>query len=164
MEFKGNTVVEEFSCLLKSESQRGITIVVAAFFDERLGRLLGDTRNCSLYHRIEDARDFGLLTLNEHHDLHVLRELRNTFAHDLRAREFDTAATNKVESLELWRVASSEFPPYTDRFPTPEERLLYVAGVIAIRLQHRSKAVSKPGPLPEPPIEDTDAWPPVTSR
>src|SRR5262249_52269534 len=164
VDFKGNTVVEEFSSFLKHESPRCTAIVSAAFFDETLGRLLGDTRDRSFHDRIEDARDFGLLTLNEHHDLHVLRQLRNTFAHDLRAKAFDTTVTNKVESLELWRVASSELPNYTTLFPTPEERLVYVAGIIAFRLQRRAKVVAKPGPWPEPPITDVSAWPPVTSR
>jgi hypothetical protein len=92
----------------------------------------------------------------------VLRQLRNSFAHDLAANVFGPDATNKVESLKLWKLASSELPDYTTLLPTAAERLLYVAGVIAFRLQRRAKAVTKPGPLPEPLITDPIAWPPVT--
>ena len=164
MKFKGNTVVEEFSSILEGESPRGVAVVCAAFFDETLGRLLGDKKERAFYNRIVDASDFGLLTRDEHHDLNVLRELRNHFAHNLRAKTFDAKATAKVDSLKLWRTASSQLLSYTKLFPTVQDRLLYVAAVIAFRLQKRSKVVKKPGPLPEPTITDTKAWPPAISR
>ena len=87
--FKGNPTVEEFWGFLKGESPRCVAIVSAAFFDETLGRLLGDTRGRRFRDRIDEAAEFGLLTDNERHDLHVLRELRNDFAHDLRTNAFD---------------------------------------------------------------------------
>jgi hypothetical protein len=164
LEFKGNAAVKEFSSLLKGESPRGVAIVCAAFFDETIGVLLGDKKDRAFFDRIVDARDFGLLTSDEHDDLQVLRQLRNHFAHRLKARSFDSSKAKLVDSLKLWRTASSQIQKYKQLFPSPEDRLLYVAAVIAFRLQRRKKVVTKPGPLTEPPFTDTRSWPPAIGR
>ncbi len=164
MEFKGSSAIEEFSSLVKEESPRGTVIVCAAFFDETLGQLLNDTRKKSFFERITDARDFGLLTCDEHDDLHSLRELRNHFAHDLRAKGFDSAASTKVDNFKIWKCASSALSRYAELFPRPDDRIAYVSAVIAFRLQKRSKIAIKPGPLSEPPLTDTSAWPPAIAR
>jgi hypothetical protein len=119
LEFKGNAVVEEFSSLLKGESPRCVAIVCAAFFDETLGVLLGDKQDRAFFDRIIDARDFGLLTSDEHDDLQVLRQLRNHFAHRLKARSFDSSKAKMVDSLKLWRTASSQIQKYKQLFPSP---------------------------------------------
>ena len=62
VEYKGDKNVEELSSLLKDESPRCLAIVGAAFFDETLARLLGDTQDRTLHKRIQDAFDYGLLT------------------------------------------------------------------------------------------------------
>jgi hypothetical protein len=161
MRFKGSPEFEEFWSLLEDESPRGLTIVVAAFFDEKLGALLGQPRG-SFDSRINNALAIGLLTQNEYDDLHEIRKLRNAFAHNLRAKDFDAAKTEQVNSLKTWEIAASELPDYADLFPAAKDRLLYVAAVFTTRLNHRTpKAI---GPLPEPQFLDTAAWPPVTSH
>ena len=162
MDYKGHDSVEELSALLKDESPRCLVIVSAAFFDETLGVLLGDTRERSFHAKIEDAREFALLTLNEHRDLHELRQLRNSFAHDLRARSFDATTIQRIERLETWKTASAQIRQYLALFPTAQERLLYVVGIIAFRLQHRTRATTRTGALDEPPLTDIGSWPPVT--
>ena len=160
MRFKGSPQFEEFWALLENESPRGLTIVVAAYFDEKLGSLLGQSRG-SFDSRIINALAVGLLTQNEHDDLHEIRKLRNAFAHNLRDNSFDAAKSQQVNSLKTWQIAEGELPRYADLFPTVKDRLLYVAGVFAVRMNHRS---SKAGsPLPEPRFLDTNAWPPVSS-
>jgi len=163
MEYKGNANVEEFSGFLKGESPRCAVIVAAAFVDETLGTLLGDTKDRSFFDRIGDGRDWALLTQDEHDDLHVLRKLRNAFAHDLRVRDFDATSTADVDALKLWQTASSALP-YDRVIHDPLTKLLYVVGVVAFRLQRRTKAGAKTGPLPEPSIMDITSWPPVTSH
>jgi hypothetical protein len=162
VEFKAHSKMEELSSFLKEESPRCTVIVSAAFFDETLAGLLGDTNERSLFVRINDALAWGLLTQDEHDDLHVIRALRNDFAHDLRVKDFDAAATVKVAALKLWTTASRALP--LDRvIRTPADQLLYVVGLIGFRLQHRTRPATRTGTLPEPPITDTDAWPPVTN-
>lgn len=161
MRFKGSQEFEEFWSLLEDESPRGLTIVVAAYFDEKLGALLGRAKG-SFNSRINHALAVGLLTQNEHDDLHEFRRLRNAFAHNLRAKVFDIAKSQQVNSLKTWKIAVGELPSYDELFPTPKDRLLYVAAVFAVRMNHR--AAKAGGPLPEPQFLDTVAWPPVTSR
>ena len=159
MRFVGSPAFEEFWSCLESESPRGLAIVVAAYFDEKLGVLLGQPSG-SFGARINNALAVGLLTQNEHDDLHRIRKLRNAFAHDLKAECFDSAKSQQVESLRTWRIAADQLPRYAELFPTAKDRLLYVAAVFAVRLNHRpGKAAS---PLPEPSFLDTTAWPPVT--
>jgi hypothetical protein len=162
MRFKGSPEFEEFWGYLEDESPRGVAVVVAAFFDEKLGVLLGQAQNKSFSVRINEALAQGWLTPNEHDDLHTIRGLRNSFAHNLRANEFDAAKTQQVDGLKTWQVAVGELPQYEDLLPTVKDRLLYVAGVIAVRLNRRTSPGA--GPLPEPSVLDTTAWPPVTSR
>lgn len=162
MEFKGHPAVEELSTLLRGESPRCAVIVAAAYFDETLAGLLVDTRNRSFYARIDDALEWGLLTPNEHADLHVLRELRNGFAHDLRIKDFDLSSGARAASLATWRVASAA-RSLERVLQTPLGQLLFVVGVIAFRLHKRNKPTEKSGPLPEPPMTDFASWPPVTS-
>ena len=164
VEYKGNKNVVELSALLQRESPRCLAIVGAAFFDETLARLLGDTKERCFFDRIEDALDYSLLSPNEHHDLHVVRRLRNEFAHDLRTNSFDESRTVTVDSMETWKYICTANPHYPRLYPTAADRLLYVIGVIAFRLQHRAKSPSKTGPLPEPDyISDPDEWPPTVS-
>ena len=162
VEFKGSPQFEEFWGYLENESPRGVAVVVAAFFDEKLGALLGEAQNKSFFVRINEGLAQGWLTPNEHDDLHTIRGIRNSFAHNLRANSFDSAKTQQVNGLKTWQVAVGELPQYGDLFPTAKDRLLYVAGVIAVRLNHRTSPGG--GPLPEPSFLDTTAWPPVTDR
>jgi hypothetical protein len=159
MRFKGSPEFEEFWSLLESESPRCLTIVVAAYFDEKLGDLLNQPKG-SFDSRINNALADGLLTQNEHDDLHEIRNLRNAFAHNLRDNSFDAAKSQQVNSLKTWEIAVGK-TPLAGLFPTANNRLLYVAGVFAVRLNHRPGRTGSP--LPEPELWDTTAWPPVTS-
>ena len=162
MEYKGHPGVEELSSLLRGESPRCAVIVAAAFFDETLKVLLADTNDLSFSAQIKAALDWGLLTQNERDDLDALRQLRNGFAHDLRVTDFDATSQTKVAAMNTWQTASNAKP--LDRvIQTPLDRLLFVVGVIAFRLQKRTKPTSKSGPRPEPAITDWNEWPPVTS-
>jgi Domain of unknown function (DUF4145) len=162
LEFKGNAVVEELSSHLQGESPRCTVIVAAAYFDENLAGLLGNKKDRSFAARINDALAWGLLTPNEHEDLHALRELRNGFAHDLRVRDFDATTGARVASLAIWRAAS-DARPLGRVIQKPLEQLLFVVGVIAFRLNKRIKPPEKTGPLPEPSILEWESWPPVSS-
>jgi hypothetical protein len=161
MVFKGSPAFEEFWSLLEEESPRGLAVVIAAFFDEKLGVMLGQLRG-SFDSRINTALAVGLLTRNEYDDLHEIRKLRNAFAHDLRSKDFDAAKCQQVNALRTWVIAVGKLPAYEELFPTAKDRLLYVAGVFAVRLNNR--ALKTNGPLPEPQFLDSAAWPPVTSR
>jgi hypothetical protein len=162
--FEGQPDVKELSDLLKDESPRCAVIVAAAFFDQTLRKSLGETKDQkSFAQRVKAALEWGLLTQDEHDDLDVLRKMRNDFAHDLRVQDFDTTAEASVNALKIWTTASNARPLDRD-IQTPLDRLLFVVGVIAFRLQRRKKSPSKVNALPEPELTDWGAWPPVFSK
>src|SRR5262249_12667018 len=136
MEFKGSPEFVEFWELLKNESARCVVIVVAAFFDEKLGTLLGQGKG-SFDSRINNALAVGMLSQNEHNDLHEIRKIRNVFAHNLRTNSFDAHKSKEINSIKTWNIAVGEWPEHAEWFPTPKERFLYVAAVLAFRLNHR---------------------------
>lgn len=162
MEFKGNPNLEQLSSHLAGESPRCAVIVSAAYFDVTLANMLGDAKDRSFYARIDDGLAWGLLAPSEHRALHVIRELRNSFAHDPRVTNFDNDASAKVASIDIWTTAS-DAKGLSRVIQTPLQQLLFVVGVIAFRLQKRIRPPAKNGPLPEPSITDWAAWPPVTS-
>ena len=162
MEFKGSSDFEKFGNYLAGESPRGIAIVVAAYFEEKLGDLLPQSHQQNFFTRINSAFAAGLITQNESHDLQIIRNLRNSFAHKLEARDFDSNKAQQVESLKTWQIIVEVFPQYADDFPTPQDRLLYVAGAFFIRLNKRH--LKQFSPLPEPDVVDTESFPIVSDR
>ncbi len=161
MGFKGSPEIEEFFSLLETESPRGLVIVVQAYFDEKLALLLRRGRD-HFYTRINLGLAARILTQNEHDDLHVIRNLRNSFAHNLRANTFDTDKSQQIDALKTWQIAVGAFPEYAELWPNAKERLLYVAGAFHLRLKDGQRQNSEP--LPEPPIYDPNCWPIISDR
>jgi hypothetical protein len=156
----GSPELVRFSNYMRSESPHRRAVAMAAYFDEALGRLLG-SRDESLKWKITKAYRNGLLTNNERDDLDEIRRLRNIAAHHAGGQEFDEEQREVVQSLKTWQIAVEAMPQYGDMIPKAEDRLLYVAAIIAARLGHRS--VSRGGqPLAEPDVTDITSWPPLT--
>lgn len=161
MRFTGSKEIIRFWSLLKNESERGAAIVVAAFLDEKLGQLLKQKTDRSFASRISDALQARILTMNEHDDLHVIRDIRNKFAHCLNATNFDSAKSRQVNSLKTWTIVATARPKYELYFPTARDRFLYVAGTFFVRLKYRSLPTMQP--LPEPKLWEGNAWLTVSS-
>ena len=95
----GNPIkrVTEFRKTLNSETDRGCALMAAAFIDEKLGELLkahlvDDSKIIkrmfdfngpfgTFSSRIDSVYALGLLPGNVHKDIHLLRKIRNDFAH-----------------------------------------------------------------------------------
>ena len=96
----------EFVTEVRSETDRGCALLAAAVMDELLlillkshclegkvsGELLeGATAPLGTFSsRIAAAYCFGLLTKDEFKDLHLVRKVRNEFAHRLQGLKFDS--------------------------------------------------------------------------
>lgn len=158
----GSPDLEEFWRYLEKESPRGRAVGIAAYFDESLGRLLGD-REESLPSKITTAHRRGLLTNNERDDMNEIRKLRNLVVHRIGSQEFHDDEREIVNRLKTWRIAVEAEPQYESLLPAAEDRLLYVATVIASRLGHRTGSGGG-HPLAEPEFTDVRSWPPVTDR
>jgi hypothetical protein len=161
MRFIGSKAFEEFWSFLEKESPRCVSIVIAAYCEERLRSLLS-RRKGDLADLIDRALKDNILTKDEHHDLHSIRKLRNKFAHELRERDFDDAKSKQVNELRIWKKADEDIPYRAECLSTARERILYVAAALYGRLKKGRKKSSKP--LSEPASHDTDAWPIISDR
>jgi hypothetical protein len=140
MRFKGSKAFEEFWSFLENESPRCVSIVIAAYFDERLRALLG-TKKGDFAECIDRALKENILTKDEHHDLHAIRKLRNKFAHQLRESDFDNAKIKQINDLRIWKKAVEDIPYRADCLSTARERLLYVAAGAQKRSQEVQRAI-----------------------
>ena len=100
MQFKGTHEFEEFWSYLCDETPRGLAVVIAAYFDEKLGVVFPAAKNKRFGGRIRDALLAGLICRSEHDALQIIRGLRNSFAHEIRSKDFDADKTAKINSLE----------------------------------------------------------------
>jgi len=98
--------VRKFRKALTPETDRGCALMAAAFLDEKLKELLkanlvNDTKLVhkafdasgplgSFSSRIDMAYLLGLIPKNSHRDLHLLRKIRNDFAHISDNLNFET--------------------------------------------------------------------------
>jgi DNA-binding MltR family transcriptional regulator len=95
----------DFAHQLSQETDRGTALVAAAFLDDLLGRILesffGNDREASenllngpraplggFISRIYAAYSLGLIHADEKNDLHIIRRIRNKFAHRLENTAF----------------------------------------------------------------------------
>lgn len=118
---------EEF----QSRSDRASAIVGATFLDGHLGHLiasflipdeeaaeslLGFDRPLSSFGaRIRAAHCLGLISADEHHDLHVIMNVRNLFAREMRGISFeDDDVRRQCQSL---RLPGRVLLPGEDRLP-----------------------------------------------
>ena len=74
--------------ILRPENDRGAAIMVSAFVEESLARILGKRSNFAAM--IDTGYERGLYKGLLHNDLNVIRRVRNLFAHVTRAITFDT--------------------------------------------------------------------------
>jgi hypothetical protein len=152
VELKGSAQLEEFSEYLKGETPRGTAVVIAAHFDERLRGMLKALpkakrltlglsgkvlKSLSFAARIANALDAELISQIEHDDLRAMNKIRNSFAHELKSRDFDPIKTRRVESLKTWQKVRG-YSTYAAIFPGPMEKLVYVAAVFSARLNKRN--------------------------
>jgi hypothetical protein len=158
----GNTNVERLSAYLENESPRCTVIVLGTFFEEWLKSILGTKK--AFKKLIDLGADFGLLSPNERVDLHVLRKLRNGFAHELARRDFNADDDAKVEGLKLWQTQVPTGSVSQIESKDTRTKLVYVMGTIAFRIQRRTKSAKKTGPCAEPTVMDFAEWPPVVAH
>ena len=103
--------------LLRNESPRGQVLISTGFIEEHLKRTLlafmrevpqaarlVDGANAplgTLSARIEACYVLGLIAENEHHDLGLLRKIRNDFAHDIHTSFETPSVVDRCRQLKL---------------------------------------------------------------
>ena len=144
--------------VLNEESPRGKVLVSTGFLEEQLKQILmafsadcpqaleliegGNAPLGTMSARITACYAFGLITKDEHDDLHLVRRIRNEFAHDIHTT-FDTqSVANRCRELKH----SAKDNPATEANlgPMPTASQFYTAAVALImNLINRPNAVSK---------------------
>lgn len=118
---------EEFKQALSVESERGVFLVGGAYLEEELKVLLlahvafekslkvADSASDnykpleSMHGRCNQAFTKGLIFKWEHDNLHLIREIRNDFSHEIRAMSFNSASVSpKIQKLMGRRGATRE--------------------------------------------------------
>lgn len=139
---------EEFN----RESDRGAAIIGAAMLDERLRQLMGaflvdDSTKVdqllegplaplgSFASRIGTSYCLGLISKDEYHDLQIVREIRNVFAHELHGLSFsDARVKDKCTQLHL----PKELPPLPGGPPGARNPFMGAVALLWLRLGVRT--------------------------
>lgn len=139
--------LNRFQSLVRKQDDRALSLSLAAFAEDTLGRLLlvylredrqakdlVDGFNAplgTLSTRIKAAYALGLLTREQYEDLEIARRIRNEFAHDW---EGVTLERQHIKALIGKLHAYSMFPDH--QFPSGgRERLLGAVSTILIELR-----------------------------
>lgn len=145
----------------EKESDRAAVILTAAMLDEALRELvesflipcpasddpLFDGANAPIgtfSSRIECAYRFGLITVTFAKSLHIIRKIRNTFAHDVAGCKFTShAVSNRVSALKKSLSVSnfSAGEKKTLDLNDPRECFSYMAGYFLWQIKKRSESM-----------------------
>lgn len=142
-----------------SETDRGAAIVAASLFDNLLERILrgsmisntkakffeGYGPMASLSAKIELARFLGLIGRGQHHSLHVIRKVRNAFAHSLDHELSFESSPVRDHIHQLWLPLSRLFE--TEEHKTLRQKFTSAVGAHAGALIGILQDVK---PAPEP--------------
>ena len=147
----------------RNESDRASVILVASLMDEALTSLLknyfvtvphssdplfdSSTAPLSTFSsKIDIAHRTGLLSNKLSRDIHLIRKIRNSFAHDIYGCSFDNGSV-KSRVDELYKSAVE----LTDRATSsPREKFLYISAAILWCINHKILGIKM---LDNPPLE-----------
>lgn len=119
--------ITEFRCTLTEETDRGCALMAAAYLEHELGDLIkanlvqdkkvlaavfeNNGPNSAFSAKIDLAYLFGLLSSDARHDLHLLRKIRNDFAHNPAKIGFsDSPICDRCHELKLISIHESKKP------------------------------------------------------
>jgi DNA-binding MltR family transcriptional regulator len=157
--------VSDFVETLKNESDRACAILGAAMLDHALGELVRSAMTveaparlfegygpiASFSARIDISLGLGIVSRDEHHDLQLIRKVRNAFAHDAN-HELSFVSELIAQRIGLLKVAAAIFanPIFTPGLDTPRNRFQIEMGCLRYSIQDvRGFAVERPDVPPD---------------
>ncbi len=86
--------------------------------------------------RIGTSHAFGIIGPQTHHDLNLIRRIRNEFAHTLKSLDFASAPiASRCSELKLPDEVKGSFrPPPYDQISDPRDRYLFVCSYVMSQL------------------------------
>jgi DNA-binding MltR family transcriptional regulator len=164
-----NQFVDEANVInqqLRDETDRGAALVGVAFLDELLGRLLksrmldgktsedlfeGSNPLASFSARIDVAYCLGWIGPETYHELHLMRRIRNDFAHVHTPVTFSSdAIQNRCRALQ---IPQAILPA---RLPRARDRFLFSVSMLMLRLEYYRRDSRAPAPAGDPPVTRLD--------
>lgn len=139
--------------LLQSESPRGQVLLAAALLEELLGRVLlaffRETKSAqtlvsegraalgTLSSRIDSCHALGLTSDDEHHNAHLIRGIRNKFAHKFYTDFQQQSIKDACENFKTDSHAKD-----IDE-PSAHQKFLFAATMLLLHMSHRPIQVIK---------------------
>ncbi len=164
-----NQFVDEANVInqqLRDETDRGAALVGVAFLDELLGRLLksrmldgktsedlfeGSNPLASFSARVDVAYCLGWIGPETCHELHLMRKIRNAFAHVHTPVTFSSdAIQNRCRALQ---IPQAVLPV---RLPRARDRFLFSVSMLMLRLEYYRRDSRAPAPASDPPVTRLD--------
>ncbi|MCA9102184.1 MAG: hypothetical protein KDA63_13565 [Planctomycetales bacterium] len=124
--------IKQFYREMEDESDRCLSILIAAYFDEALGSILGSNAPDGFHSRICAALQHGILTQDEHDDLQLIRQIRNAFAHEYLSKTFDQETEVLVDQLKTVQLHRDVLDNVG--FNSAKNKLRYVAIAFCVRI------------------------------
>lgn len=145
-----NENFEKFTDTLRNESDRGLALIAAAALDFDLGQLLRKTvvnnkrvakdifdtsRPLSSFSaKIDISYLLGHISIEEHHELHLIRKIRNEFGH---SHEDISFTSQKIKSLcEHFKLTITITTPERTKFTLATAYLLGRLNRLINQTQH----------------------------
>lgn len=147
-----------FIDLLTDESERGKALISSGFLEEQLKQVLlafmvdspqgtelvegGNVPLGTFSARITACYTLGLISKDEHDDLHLIRKIRNDFAHDIHTTFKTESVVNRCKHLKH----KAEDYDRSGKDPvvvSPQGQFLTAATAIILHLANRPHYVSK---------------------
>ena len=142
------------------ESDRGCALIIAANLEFRLAELLkahcvtltkkiagslfeGSGSLATFSARIDVCFAFGIIGNAEFQDLHLIRKIRNDFAHHPSGVDFNSdAIRNRCLEFSLMQEVELDHPHYANEIRDPKSKFRVVALSICLMVEDRRKAAS----------------------
>ena len=135
------------------ETDRGAAVLAGSYAENLLGlylklfmtdhslneKIFGAHGSLSSFsQRIDFAQAFGYLSKQQCADLHIVRKIRNHFAHHPKSASFTESPIREWASA--LSTASSNSPEYTALTGVPRQRLPFILAIVLLIITYNQKA------------------------
>ncbi|MDF2797275.1 MAG: transcriptional regulator [Devosia sp.] len=150
---------DKYSAEFMEETERGIALLAISMLDlvltELIRNFLADVPSSgklldgfnaplgTFASRVEAAHAFGLISDEEASDIHLMRKIRNEFAHSFGISFSDPAVKSRVDALQFSKAPHRRGDDETSDGSVARNRFSHVAILLNIRLISRAKLITR---------------------
>lgn len=164
MEKREYSKIEDMVAFANKESDRGCALILSSNLDNRLKELLenlciklpldikkrlfsGTGGLATFSSRIDMCYALGHLGEDEHRDLHLIRKIRNEFAHHEDKLTFDChSVKSRCSEFRLIKEMENDYPAPEFQNLKPRDKFQIMVSSLYLLIQHRSRISSNKRP------------------